>query len=384
MVRSFSWLAERPERADDLGANARPCETLGAPVPSNRTATVVLAASILLVVAGCGDSRKPAVAPANQANNVAQLYAQAKAEGEVDFWGPEDKDEINSLAATFNQKYPGIKVVDYEIEAGDMMPKIITGARAGNPGLDAGEGGLGDVAQLLDRNLVQDHTNWGGLLPLPQDAQLQNGKLLAWYNILHPIGYNTNLVSAADAPKTWNDLLDPKWKGKIIIEPRAKSFQYMGVSLGEQGLVDYMKKLKAQNPIYVNGGSTVVQQLAAGVAPIAVGMYSYQIDQLRDQKHAPIDWTAPSPIGADQNVVFTVVGAKHPAAAQLWVDWLASDEGLTAQRTLDGKGSILEGPDADTVKQANATLVVETEQNTDQLAKLEKAAADALGVVKSG
>lgn len=313
-----------------------------------------------------------------------RLYAQAKTEGEVDFWGPEDKDEIDSLAAEFNKTYPGIKVVDYEIEAGDMVPKIITGARAGNPGLDAGEGGLGDTANLTSRNLIATHTNWSSLIPMPAGTELNGGKLLAWYNILHPIGYNTNLVSAADAPKTWDDLLDPKWKGKIIIEPRAKSFQYLGVTEGQDALVAYMKKLKAQDPIYVNGGSTVVQQLAAGVAPIAVGMYAYQVDLLRDQKKAPIDWVAPNPIGADQNVTFTVVGAKHPAAGQLWINWLSSDAGLAAQRSLDGKGSILEGPDADVVKGSGAKLVVEDESNTAALAKYEGAAADALGVVKSG
>jgi iron(III) transport system substrate-binding protein len=215
-------------------------------------------------------------------------------------------------------------------------------------------------------------------------TELQGGKLLAWYNILHPIGYNTNLVSAADAPKTWNDLLDPKWQGKIIVEPRAKSFQYLGATEGQATLVAYMKRLKAQHPIYVNGGSTVAQQLSAGVAPIAVGMYAYQIDLLRSQKHAPVAWTAPDPIGADQNVTFTVVGAKHPAAAQLWINWLSSAAGLAAQRQIDGKGSILAGPDADTVKSAHANLVIETEQNTKQLSQYEAAAEDALGVVKSG
>jgi iron(III) transport system substrate-binding protein len=351
---------------------------------SKRSVAAVSTLAALLVVAGCGSGGTAAQSGGASANSVKSLYQQAKTEGQVDFWGPEDKDEIQALAAQFNKTYPGVKVVDFEIEAGDMVPKIVTGSRAGNPGLDAGEAGLGDTAALTARNLIATHDNWSSLIPMAAGTQLQGGKLLAWYNILHPIGYNTNLVSAADAPKTWNDLLDPKWRGKIIIEPRAKSFQYIGVTEGQAALVAFMRKLKAQHPIYVNGGSTVVQQLAAGVAPIAVGMYSYQVDQLQQQKHAPVAWTAPSPIGADQNVTFTVVGAKHPAAAQLWINWLSSNAGLAAQRTIDGKGSILEGPDAAIVKTAKAKLITETEQNTKQLAQFESAAADALGVVKAG
>jgi iron(III) transport system substrate-binding protein len=350
---------------------------------SNRSAAVVGALALLVAVAGCG-SGTAASSGGSQADSTSQLYQQAKNEGQVDFWGPEDKDEIQALAAVFNKTYPGVKVVDFEIEAGDMVPKIITGSRAGNPGLDAGEAGLGDTAALTARDLIATHDNWAKLIPMAKGTELQGGKLLAWYNILHPIGYNTNLVSAADAPKTWSDLLDPKWHGKIIVEPRAKSFQYLGATEGQAALVAYMNKLKAQHPIYVNGGSTVAQQLSAGVAPIAVGMYAYQIDLLHSQKNAPVAWTAPDPIGADQNVTFTVVGAKHPAAAQLWINWLSSDAGLAAQRRIDGKGSVLEGPDADTVRATHAKLVIETEQNTKQLARYEAAAEDALGVVKSG
>lgn len=349
--------------------------------------TVIAAGTLaaLIAVAGCGSGTTgQSSSHGGEPNSVSQLYQQAKTEGEVDFWGPEDKDEITALAAVFAKTYPGVKVVDFEIEAGDMVPKIITGSRAGNPGLDAGEAGLGDTADLTARNLIATHGNWSKLIPMAKGTLLQGGKLLAWYNILHPIGYNTNLVSAADAPKSWNDLLDPKWKGKIIIEPRAKSFQYLGATEGQAALVAFMQKLKAQHPIYVNGGSTVAQQLSAGVAPIAIGMYAYQLDLLHSQKNAPVAWTAPNPIGADQNVTFTVVGAKHPAAAQLWINWLSSDAGLAAQRQIDGKGSILEGPDAQIVKSSGAKLVVETEQNTKQLSQYEKAAANALGVVKSG
>jgi ABC-type glycerol-3-phosphate transport system substrate-binding protein len=92
---------------------------------------------MLVAVAGCGGGAGPSPSGGSHADSASQLYQQAKSEGEVDFWGPEDKDEIQALAAVFNKTYPGVRVVDFEIEAGDMVPKIITGSRAGDPGLDA-------------------------------------------------------------------------------------------------------------------------------------------------------------------------------------------------------------------------------------------------------
>lgn len=342
---------------------------------------LLLAAAVLVAVAGCGTPTQGGKAK-NQASSLDTLYQQAKAEGSVSFWGPENVPYINQLGAAFNKTYPGIKVKPFEITSTDMVPKMIAAAQAGQTTTDIAEGSLSTIQPLVQHNLLAQYQNWSKLLKLPQGAILENGAALAWYNNLQPIAFNTNLVSAQDAPKTWNDLLDPKWKGKILVESRAMAFSVLGMSWGDAKMTAYLKKLKGQDLKFVSGGTTVLQELAAGTGAIAVGAYAYDIDNYRDQKKAPVDWNAPDPVGASQFVLFSVANAPHPAAAQLFMDWLASPTGLAANKSISGHASILQGSgssEASRVQQQNATMVVETPANTHLRGKEQKSAAAALG-----
>ncbi|MBO0823705.1 MAG: extracellular solute-binding protein [Actinobacteria bacterium] len=343
---------------------------------------VLLSAAVLVTVAACGAPTQQGGTAKNQADSLNALYQRAKAEGSVSFWGPEDPPDIVKLGAAFNKTYPGIKVKPFEITATDMVPKMIAAAQAGQTTTDIAEGSLSTIQPLVQHKLLAKFQNWGKLLKLPQGAILENGAALAWYNNLQPIAFNTNLVSAQDEPKTWNDLLDPKWKGKILVESRAMAFSVLGMQEGDAKMVDYLKKLKAQDLKFVDGGTTTLQELAAGTGAIAVGAYAYNIDNYRDQKKAPVDWNAPNPVGASQFVLFSVANAPHPAAAQLFMDWLASPRGLAANKNISGHSSILQGSgssEAARVQQQGATMVVETPANTDLRGKEQESAAAALG-----
>ena len=353
-------------------------------IRSSHNAFLVSAVAVLtLCLTACGsgssskEEREQAQQKVNEATTVDALYALAKQEGEVEFWGPEDNDDMKALTAEFNKRFPGITVKHFETEAGDSVPKIAAEEKTGNLELDAVEGGLDTVQPLLDRDLVQAHDNWN-VLAQPEGAVSTDKRLIDWYNIAHPVGINTKLLSLDQAPKTWDDLLQPQWKGKILLEPRCKTVRTLGATRGADGLDAYAKALKAQNPIYTSGGTATSEQLAAGQAPIAIGMYSYQVEELK-AKGAPVDWVALDPTGANQTVVFTLKGAKHPAAAFLLAAWLGSEEGLAAHRKLTGKGSILEGPDAEKIKAAGAKVVIESAENSKQLGDFESRCAEIFG-----
>ena len=100
------------------------------------------------------------------------------------------------------------------------------------------------------------------------------------------------MVSAKDAPKSWEDLAEPKWKGKkIIIEARLVPFAMLGTEWGKEKAMELVKKILAQQPIIVQGGTTVANALAGGQVSIAVGTYAYTIEGLK--KHgASVDWIA--------------------------------------------------------------------------------------------
>jgi ABC-type Fe3+ transport system substrate-binding protein len=146
----------------------------------------------------------------------------------------------------------------------------------------------------------------------------------------------------------------------------------MGAFLGwdDAKVTEYVKALMAQEPIYTKGGTATAAQLAAGQAPIAVGMYSYQIDSLQE-KGATVDWVTPDPIGANQTVVMTMRGAKHPAAALLWSMWLASNDGLAVHMTIAGKGSIQGGPDGERIKASGAKVIIEDASNAEEVTRIQ-------------
>jgi iron(III) transport system substrate-binding protein len=137
--------------------------------------------------------------------------------------------------------------------------------------------------------------------------------------------YNTNLVKKEDLPKTWRDLLDPKWKGKLGIEAYDHDW-YSGVigELGEPGL-KLFRDIVAANGISVRKGHTLLSNLVvSGEVPLALTVYHYRAEYLKTQG-APIDWFVVPPAVARPNGVAMARRAPHPNAAALFFDFMLTD-----------------------------------------------------------
>lgn len=352
-----------------------------------RHSLVIMAFAALMVIFISVEGKAAPAAPINA------LYEAAKAEGEVTFWGPSDPDEMRALSAAFNKRFPGINVKPFEITAGQLTQRIVTEAQAGRISADAAQGGVSTINPLLERNLIQGHSDWGKLfqgkgLAVNPKAVIFDGKVLIWYNLSHPIGYNTKLLKRADVPKTWEDLLNPKWKdGKILVEARAKAFGDLGVKWGEQKMVDYVRKIVAQKPIFSKGGTNTLQQLAAGEAPLAIGVYGYKVMWYARDKKAPIDYIdTTSPIGCNTTGTFVLKGAKHPNAAKLFIGWLVTPEALKIMEDSSFKGPLLTGSETIEYKRYmknKVELVIESPEHDNKLADaMEKKAAEVLGAIR--
>lgn len=320
------------------------------------------------------------------------LYEAAKAEGEFNFWGPTDPDEMNALAAAFNKRFPGVKMKMFEITTGQLVQRIVIEAQAGKINADAAEGSISTIYPLYERNLIQGYDDWlklfkGPGLNINPNAIIWDGKALTWYNLAHPIGYNTRLLKREEVPKTWDEILDPKWKGgKILLEARAKAFGYLGLKWGEKKLVDYVTKLVAQKPIFTKGGTPTLQQLAAGEAPLAIGAYAYKLMWYARDKKAPVDFIdTTSPMGASHFVSFALKGAKHPNAAKLFTGWLVTPEALKILEDTSFKGQLLPGSDSLEYKRFaknNVEFTIETPDTIVKADALEKKCAEILGAIR--
>lgn len=314
------------------------------------------------------------------------LYEEAKREGEVQLWGGISPTDLEPLTKAFNQRFPGITVKHFEIRPDDFVPRVLTEAKQGRVSLDVGAGRLVALSPLIERNLVQRHTDWTTLFKdLNPGAVTEDGRMLTFYNLTYVLSYNTQLVKPDEVPRTWQDLLDPKWKGRIIVEPRGNAFAYLGLEWGEQPLLDYLARLKAQQPVFVKGGTAVGQQLASGVAPLGIGAYGYQILQLK-ASGAPVDWAkSVSPIGTSSTSLFAMAGAPHPKAAKLFAGWLASEEAQSINTAHNYYGTVAPGssyPHARELEANQVKVVLETNANFQQASALNQAVVKALGAMQ--
>jgi iron(III) transport system substrate-binding protein len=149
--------------------------------------------------------------------------------------------------------------------------------------------------------------------------------------------YNTSQVKKSELPKTYQDLLDPKWKGKLGIEGKDDDwFATVVHQLGgeEKGLA-FFRKLVETNGISVRKGHTLLNNMViSGEVPLALTVYNYMPQQAK-AKGAPIDWFAIEPAIARSNAVGVAAKAKHPAAALLFYEYLLGPDGQKAFTSID-------------------------------------------------
>jgi iron(III) transport system substrate-binding protein len=145
--------------------------------------------------------------------------------------------------------------------------------------------------------------------------------------------WNTSLIRKEDLPKTYQDLANPRWKGKLGIE--AEDIDWFGAivkELGEERGLKLFRDIVATNGLSVRKGHTLLAGLVAGgEVPFALTVYNHNAERLK-QKGAPIDWYAIPPALVRVNGMGVSRKPAHPHAALLFYDFLLSEEG---QRILE-------------------------------------------------
>jgi iron(III) transport system substrate-binding protein len=317
---------------------------------------------------------------------VAALYAAAKKEGTVVIWGPSDPIIYQKAQERLNKEYPGIKIEHFESLPEPIVQRLIAEGQAGKASsVDIVQSGsLRAVRPLIDRDMIVAYPGWEKDFGL--DAVYAGNRFVGNYNLALPIAYNTKLVSAQEAPKNWEDLTDSKWKGrKIILEARLVPFAMLGTEIGKAKALELAKKILAQDPIIVQGGTTALNALAGGQAPIAVGVYAYAVNKLK-RKGATIEWVPVSPLPLLTSALAVVKTAPHPNAGRFFAGWMGSLEGqkiiyeYSGQATLVGKNAY--GPEAEKLKTARPKIILETDRNFAAILEVQRALGKLAGALR--
>jgi len=266
---------------------------------------------------------------AAQTETLDQLYKKALAEGgTVNFYGTLAQINAEKILPVFEKRFPGIKVNHVDATADKLAARAIAEARGGKVIADVFQMALENILQVADQKLVVDQ-----LPPEAADYQpnLKGQNWLAADLVIIIGAWNTNLTKKEDEPKQFDDFADPKWKGKLIGEPRDIEL-LIGLAKhkykSDEKALDFLRKLAANDIEFHKGHSELAEFLVAGQAAACVTCYAHHYPP-RIKKGAPLGYMQGEGI-ATITADALAKNAPHPNSAWLFYRWSASEEGQKA------------------------------------------------------
>jgi iron(III) transport system substrate-binding protein len=268
------------------------------------------------------DSSK--IAQLQGADRQQRLVEGARREGELTFYTSAPVDDMAVLTEAFEKKY-GVKVKIWRAGSENVLQRAVTEARAGRFDVDIIDTNGPEMESLHREKLLQEVKSPHLADLIPQAIMPHREWVGSRLNIF-VAAYNTKLVKKEELPKTYEDLLNPRWKGRLGIE--AEDFDWFSGVIGEMGEARGLKLFRdivTGNGISVRKGHTLLTNLvASGEVPFALTVYSFKAEQLKN-KGAPIDWFTFAPAIARPNGTGMLRRAPHPHAAVLFFDFMLSD-----------------------------------------------------------
>jgi len=264
------------------------------------------------------------IAQLQGADRQQRLVEGAKKEGELTLYTSAPVDDVAAVTGAFEKKY-GVKVKVWRAASEKVLQRAVTEARANRFDVDVIDTNGPEMEGLHREKLLQEVKSpyVGDLIP---QAIMPHREWVGTRLNIFTAAYNTKLVKKEELPKTYADLLNPKWKGRLGIE--AEDFDWFSGVIGEMGEAKGLKLFRdivAKNGISVRKGHTLLTNLvASGEVPLALTVYNYKAEQLKN-KGAPIDWFAFPPAIARPNGSGMMRRAPHPHAAVLYFDFMLSD-----------------------------------------------------------
>jgi len=228
------------------------------------------------------------------------------------------------LYDSFKAAYPA---AEFEVTGGDplgLIEKVINEATSGQPVADILQGGpMEDGILNVQRQLGMDYRP-ANEAKVPDNLKFQGSYVVPDYFTFH-IAYNSDLVSAEEAPKTLAELADPKWKGKFGIDvEQIDWFAGQLALLGEEEGIALMKKLAANEPV-VFAGAQGYEQLAAGGLPVIVNTFSAVLVSYIDAG-APIAIAKSPVVIAQPDIYIGLKQSDNPETVKLFFEFLFTEE----------------------------------------------------------
>jgi iron(III) transport system substrate-binding protein len=280
-----------------------------------RIAKLFVSLALLL----CGVTTAPA-------QTIDEVYKKALSEGgTLNFYATLAQVNAATILPAFEKRFPGIKVNHVDATSDQLAARIIAESRGGKVIADVFQTLLDGMIRVQSQGLFLDKL-YAEAAAYP--AELKGANWVATDLIYIVPAWNTTQVKKEEEPKQFEDFAEPRWKGRLIAEPR--DFQLLlGLAKhkykSDEKAVALLKRIAANKVEFHKGHSQLAELLVAGQAAACVTCYSHHYP-VRKRKGAPVDYMLTEGTG-DIDATAIMKNAPHPNTALLFARWTASEEG---------------------------------------------------------
>lgn len=260
------------------------------------------------------------------------LLEGARAEGQLTVYSSLTINQMmRPLADAFQKKYPFVKLNYWRAESANIFTKLSAESRAGNVVADVVEGtGVGEA--VVQAGFTQAWTS-PVLAELPARYLDRNGMWVPTRRSFYSAAYNTKQTPDEAIPRKYEDLLEPRWKGRMYWHANTSSggplfITNLRLAWGEDKALDYLKKLGAQRVVNMTSGSgrLLVDRVMAGEIGLALNIFAHH-PIISRAKGAAVNSAILDPVASTVGTMALPKGLRHPHAAMLFVDFFLGKEG---------------------------------------------------------
>lgn len=291
-------------------------------------------------------------------DRMARLIEGAKKEGVLNLYTSIAASDVALMTAEFEKRY-GVRVNVWRAANDKVLQRVLAEQAARRNDVDAVQIASLELEALARENALQEvrSPNFtyliGGAVP-------NHHKWAAHYLNVWVQAYNTQKVRKDELPKTYSDLLDPRWKGRLGIEIKNEEWFYTVVEgMGESAGLQFFRDLVATNGISARTGHSLLNNMVvSGEVPLALTVYNYMPEQAK-AKGAPIDWFVIEPAIARANGIAVARQAPHPYAATLFYEFILNED---MQRTMSKSGYVPTNRNVDSPMKNVSIKLIDTDK----------------------
>ena len=282
-------------------------------------------------IADCHAATVDEIALYNKPDRQKMLVESAKKEGKVSWYTSLIVDQVvRPIKEAFEKEYPFLQVEYFRGNSERLVQKMFAEYQAKRYEVDMVDGTV--TAPMVKKGGYLQRFYSPHLAEYPPELKDPQGYWAVSNVYYFSLGYNTRMVKPNEVPKTYEDLLNPRWKGQMMWSTSRGSGAPMLIgnilqTMGQEKGKAYLQRLKTQNVAKTTASNRQLLDLViAGEYPLALHIFNHHA-HISKTAGAPVDWYALEPASATINTISPVTRSPHPHATMLLIDFILSEKG---------------------------------------------------------